>query len=38
MEDFCLPPDRKDVSRNEKLLISFLAYQVENLDDADRDD
>jgi hypothetical protein len=37
MDDFRLPPDRKYVSKDEKLLISSFAYQVENLSDGDHD-
>jgi hypothetical protein len=37
MDDLRLPPDRKYISRDEKLLIAFVTYRVENLSDADHD-
>jgi hypothetical protein len=36
MDDFRLQSDRKYVTRDEKLLISSFADQVQNLSDADR--
>jgi hypothetical protein len=37
MDDFHLPLNRTYVSRDEKLLISPFAYQVENISDSDCD-
>jgi hypothetical protein len=37
MDGFCLPPDRKHVSRDERLLIASFTDQVEDLSDADCD-